>query len=166
MELQLGFQHNRASQHLKLSISFMLSFRENKLAVLTRVLAKACGGAHWVKVPVYTAGTDTKPSQIARQGLEGAKKKNIDVVIMDTAGRLQIDKVLIDELKEVKRELNPIETLLVVDAMTGQEAATLVTTFNVEIGIAGTILTKLDGDSRGVKQGQQLQSKFQSFNLR
>ncbi|PRQ43985.1 putative signal-recognition-particle GTPase [Rosa chinensis] len=102
-----------------------------------------------VKVPVYTAGTDTKPSQIARQGLEEAKKKNIDVVIMDTAGRLQIDKVLMDELKEVKRELNPTETLLVVDAMTGQEAAALVTTFNVEIGITGAILTKLDGDSRG-----------------
>ncbi|KAL6145548.1 hypothetical protein ACLB2K_056234 [Fragaria x ananassa] len=102
-----------------------------------------------VKVPVYTAGTDIKPSEIARQGLEEAKKKNIDVVIMDTAGRLQIDKVLMDELKEVKRELNPTETLLVVDAMTGQEAAALVTTFNVEIGITGAILTKLDGDSRG-----------------
>ncbi|KAK9921304.1 hypothetical protein M0R45_029821 [Rubus argutus] len=102
-----------------------------------------------VKVPVYTAGTDTKPSQIARQGLEEAKKKNIDVVIMDTAGRLQIDKGMMDELKEVKRELNPTETLLVVDAMTGQEAAALVTTFNVEIGITGAILTKLDGDSRG-----------------
>ncbi|XP_050380726.1 signal recognition particle 54 kDa protein, chloroplastic [Argentina anserina] len=102
-----------------------------------------------VKVPVYTAGTDTKPSQIAKEGLKEAKKKNIDVVIMDTAGRLQIDKVLMDELKEVKRVLNPTETLLVVDAMTGQEAAALVTTFNVEIGITGAILTKLDGDSRG-----------------
>ncbi|GKV31824.1 hypothetical protein SLEP1_g40487 [Rubroshorea leprosula] len=102
-----------------------------------------------VGVPVYTAGTEVKPSEIARQGLEEAKKKNIDVVIMDTAGRLQIDKAMMDELKQVKRVLNPTEVLLVVDAMTGQEAASLVTTFNLEIGITGAILTKLDGDSRG-----------------
>ncbi|KAE8023366.1 hypothetical protein FH972_009072 [Carpinus fangiana] len=102
-----------------------------------------------VDVPVYTAGTEVKPSDIAKQGLEEAKKKNIDVVIMDTAGRLQIDKAMMDELKEVKRALNPTEVLLVVDAMTGQEAAALVTTFNLEIGITGAILTKLDGDSRG-----------------
>ncbi|KAF8396399.1 hypothetical protein HHK36_018016 [Tetracentron sinense] len=102
-----------------------------------------------VDVPVYTAGTEVKPSDIARQGLEEAKKKKMDVVIVDTAGRLQIDKAMMDELKEVKRALNPTEVLLVVDAMTGQEAAALVTTFNLEIGITGAILTKLDGDSRG-----------------
>ncbi|KAM3324925.1 signal recognition particle 54 kDa protein, chloroplastic isoform X1 [Capsicum chacoense] len=102
-----------------------------------------------VDVPVYAAGTDVKPAEIARQGLQEAKKKNVDVVIMDTAGRLQIDKAMMDELKEVKRVLNPTEVLLVVDAMTGQEAAALVTTFNLEIGITGAILTKLDGDSRG-----------------
>lgn len=102
-----------------------------------------------VGVPVYAAGTDFKPAEIAKQGLEEAKKKNVDLVIMDTAGRLQIDRTMMDELKEVKRVLNPTEVLLVVDAMTGQEAAALVTTFNVEIGITGAILTKLDGDSRG-----------------
>uniref|UniRef100_A0A2N9GLV3 signal-recognition-particle GTPase n=1 Tax=Fagus sylvatica TaxID=28930 RepID=A0A2N9GLV3_FAGSY len=102
-----------------------------------------------VDVPVYTAGTEVKPSEIAKQGLQEAKKKNMDVVIMDTAGRLQIDKGMMDELKEVKRSLNPTEVLLVVDAMTGQEAAALVTSFNLEIGITGAILTKLDGDSRG-----------------
>ncbi|KAL6998044.1 signal-recognition-particle GTPase [Sarracenia purpurea var. burkii] len=102
-----------------------------------------------VDVPVYTAGTGVKPADIARQGLEDAKRKNIDVVIVDTAGRLQIDKTMMDELKEVKRAINPTEVLLVVDAMTGQEAAALVTTFNLEIGITGAILTKLDGDSRG-----------------
>ncbi|CAI8614862.1 unnamed protein product [Vicia faba] len=102
-----------------------------------------------VDVPVYSAGTDVKPSVIAKQGFEEAKKKKIDVVIVDTAGRLQIDKAMMDELKEVKRVLNPTEILLVVDAMTGQEAAALVTTFNLEIGITGAILTKLDGDSRG-----------------
>uniref|UniRef100_A0A6N2MTI1 signal-recognition-particle GTPase n=2 Tax=Salix viminalis TaxID=40686 RepID=A0A6N2MTI1_SALVM len=123
-----------------------------------------------VGVSVYTEGTDVKPSEIARKGLEEAKKKNIDVVIVDTAGRLQIDKAMMDELKDVKRVLNPTEVLLVVDAMTGQEAGVfyvnlelcdesiikeigkpiaLVTTFNLEIGITGAILTKLDGDSRG-----------------
>eukprot|EP00258_Populus_trichocarpa_P018518 XP_006381979.1 signal recognition particle 54 kDa protein, chloroplastic isoform X1 [Populus trichocarpa] len=102
-----------------------------------------------VGVSVYTEGTDVKPSEIARKGLAEAKKKNIDVVIVDTAGRLQIDKAMMDELKDVKRVLNPTEVLLVVDAMTGQEAAALVTTFNLEIGITGAILTKLDGDSRG-----------------
>ncbi|CAN6445368.1 unnamed protein product [Victoria cruziana] len=102
-----------------------------------------------VDVPVYTAGTDIKPSEISRQGLEEAKKRNLDVVIVDTAGRLQIDKSMMDELKEVKQAVKPTEVLLVVDAMTGQEAAALVTTFNIEIGITGAILTKLDGDSRG-----------------
>ncbi|KAL8152934.1 LOW QUALITY PROTEIN: hypothetical protein V2J09_010694 [Rumex salicifolius] len=102
-----------------------------------------------VDVPVYTAGTDVKPAVIAKQGLEEAKKKKIDVVIVDTAGRLQIDKTMMDELREVKQSIKPTEVLLVVDAMTGQEAAALVTTFNVEIGISGAILTKLDGDSRG-----------------
>ncbi|GFY93393.1 chloroplast signal recognition particle 54 kDa subunit [Actinidia rufa] len=102
-----------------------------------------------VDVPVYTEGTGVRPAEIARKGLAEAKRKNIDVVIVDTAGRLQIDKAMMDELKEVKRALNPTEVLLVVDAMTGQEAAALVTTFNLEIGITGAILTKLDGDSRG-----------------
>ncbi|CAN1134077.1 Signal recognition particle 54 kDa protein, chloroplastic [Linum perenne] len=102
-----------------------------------------------VGVPVYSEGTDVRPSEIAKRGLAEAKKKNVDVLIMDTAGRLQIDKGMMDELKDVKKVLNPTEVLLVVDAMTGQEAAALVTSFNLEIGITGAILTKLDGDSRG-----------------
>nr|GLL24714.1 signal recognition particle 54 kDa protein, chloroplastic-like isoform X1 [Ipomoea trifida] len=102
-----------------------------------------------VGVPVYKAGTGVRPADIARQGLAEAKKNKVDVVIMDTAGRLQIDKEMMDELKEVKRVLNPTEVLLVVDAMTGQEAAALVASFNLEIGITGAVMTKLDGDSRG-----------------
>ncbi|OAY67779.1 Signal recognition particle 54 kDa protein, chloroplastic, partial [Ananas comosus] len=76
-----------------------------------------------VGVPVYAEGTGIKPSEIAKRGLEEAKKKKIDVIIVDTAGRLQIDKTMMDELKEVKQAVNPTEVLLVVDAMTGQEAA-------------------------------------------
>ncbi|TVU26883.1 hypothetical protein EJB05_29454 [Eragrostis curvula] len=102
-----------------------------------------------VGVPVYSEGTEAKPSQIAKNGLKEAKGKNTDVVIVDTAGRLQVDKAMMNELKEVKKAVNPTEVLLVVDAMTGQEAAGLVSSFNDEIGITGAILTKLDGDSRG-----------------
>ncbi|CAN6339684.1 unnamed protein product [Urochloa humidicola] len=102
-----------------------------------------------VGVPVYSEGTDAKPSQIAKNGLKEAKSQKADVIIVDTAGRLQVDKAMMNELKEVKRAVNPMEVLLVVDAMTGQEAAGLVSSFNDEIGITGAILTKLDGDSRG-----------------
>ncbi|KAL6640407.1 hypothetical protein ACP70R_021530 [Stipagrostis hirtigluma subsp. patula] len=102
-----------------------------------------------VGVPVYSEGTEAKPSQIARNGLKEAKGKKTDVIIVDTAGRLQVDKAMMNELKEVKKAVNPTEVLLVVDAMTGQEAAGLVSSFNDEIGITGAILTKLDGDSRG-----------------
>nr|CAB3463110.1 unnamed protein product [Digitaria exilis] len=102
-----------------------------------------------VGVPVYSEGTEAKPPQITKNAVEEAKNKNIDAIVVDTAGRLQIDKTMMDELKEVKKAVNPTEILLVVDAMTGQEAAALVTTFNIEIGITGAILTKLDGDSRG-----------------
>ncbi|PAN16059.1 hypothetical protein PAHAL_3G029900 [Panicum hallii] len=102
-----------------------------------------------VGVPVYSEGTDVKPSQIAKNGLKEAKSQKKDVIIVDTAGRLQVDKAMMNELKEVKKAVNPTEVLLVVDAMTGQEAAGLVSSFNDEIGITGAILTKLDGDSRG-----------------
>ncbi|KAL6905616.1 hypothetical protein ACP4OV_003217 [Aristida adscensionis] len=102
-----------------------------------------------VGVPVYSEGTEAKPPQITKNAVEEARSKNIDAIVVDTAGRLQIDKMMMDELKEVKKAVNPTEVLLVVDAMTGQEAAALVTTFNIEIGITGAILTKLDGDSRG-----------------
>ncbi|XP_039814849.1 signal recognition particle 54 kDa protein, chloroplastic-like isoform X3 [Panicum virgatum] len=102
-----------------------------------------------VGVPVYSEGTDAKPSQIAKNGLKEGKSQKKDVIIVDTAGRLQVDKAMMNELKEVKKAVNPTEVLLVVDAMTGQEAAGLVSSFNDEIGITGAILTKLDGDSRG-----------------
>jgi len=102
-----------------------------------------------VGVPVYSEGTEAKPSDIAKNGLKEAKSKKTDVVIVDTAGRLQVDKAMMNELKEVKKAVKPTEVLLVVDAMTGQEAGALVGAFNVEIGITGAILTKLDGDSRG-----------------
>ncbi|KPQ38043.1 MAG: signal recognition particle protein [Phormidium sp.] len=102
-----------------------------------------------IDVPVFEMGTDADPVEIARQGVEKAKADGIDTVIVDTAGRLQIDTDMMAELGRIKAAIQPHDTLLVVDAMTGQEAATLTRTFDEEIGISGAILTKLDGDSRG-----------------
>ncbi|MBV6623587.1 MAG: signal recognition particle protein [Rivularia sp. (in: Bacteria)] len=102
-----------------------------------------------IDVPVFELGSDANPIEIARQGVERAKAEGIDTVIIDTAGRLQIDEDMMAELASVKETVQPHETLLVVDAMTGQEAANLTRTFHEKIGISGAILTKLDGDSRG-----------------
>ncbi len=102
-----------------------------------------------INVPVFSLGTDVDPVEIARQGVARARETGIDTVIIDTAGRLQIDQDMMAELAQIKTTVQPDETLLVVDAMTGQEAANLTRTFQEEIGITGAILTKLDGDSRG-----------------
>ncbi len=102
-----------------------------------------------INVPVFEMGADADPVEIARQGLAKARELGVNTVIVDTAGRLQIDLDMMDELKRVKNAIQPDEVLLVVDAMTGQEAATLTRTFHDEIGITGAILTKMDGDTRG-----------------
>ena len=102
-----------------------------------------------IEIPVFDMGTDADPVEIARQGVEHAKEAGVDTVIVDTAGRLQIDPKMMAELAQIKAAINPDEVLLVVDAMTGQEAANLTRTFHEEIGITGAILTKMDGDSRG-----------------
>lgn len=102
-----------------------------------------------IDVPVFELGNQVPPPEIARQGLEKAKKEEYDAVIVDTAGRLQIDERLMEELRETKRVVSPTDTLLVVDAMTGQEAAGLVKSFNDAVDITGAVLTKMDGDSRG-----------------
>ncbi|MEM1370218.1 MAG: signal recognition particle protein [Cyanobacteria bacterium P01_H01_bin.15] len=102
-----------------------------------------------IDVPVFELGADADPVEIARQGLEKAKADGVDTVIIDTAGRLQIDTDMMGELARIKEVVKPDDVLLVVDAMTGQEAAELTHTFHEEIGITGAILTKLDGDSRG-----------------
>lgn len=102
-----------------------------------------------IDVPVFELGTDVNPVEIARQGVEQARATGVDTVIVDTAGRLQIDPEMMAELAQIKETIQPQETLLVVDAMTGQEAANLTHTFHGQIGITGAILTKMDGDSRG-----------------
>lgn len=102
-----------------------------------------------IDVPVFEMGTDADPVEIAKQGVAKAKELGVDTVIVDTAGRLQIDEDMMGELSRIKDTIKPDDTLLVVDAMTGQEAANLTYTFHDQIGITGAILTKLDGDSRG-----------------
>ncbi len=97
---------------------------------------------------VFEKGTQN-PVKTAKQAVEHAKKQGYDVVIIDTAGRLHINAELMEELKEIKKEVNPTEILLVVDSMTGQDAVTISESFNNDLDISGVILTKLDGDTRG-----------------
>ena len=101
-----------------------------------------------VKTPVFERG-QKDPVSIVREALEYSKEHQHDMVIIDTAGRLHINEELMDELKAIKKEARPHEILLVVDAMTGQDAVTVAQSFNEQLGIDGLILTKLDGDTRG-----------------
>ncbi|MBQ5772980.1 MAG: signal recognition particle protein [Clostridia bacterium] len=100
-------------------------------------------------IPVFTLGDKISPVEIAKEGVKHARLKGYDMVFIDTAGRLQIDEVLMEELKQIKAEVNPAEILLTVDAMIGQESVNVAETFNDLLDITGVILTKLDGDTRG-----------------
>ena len=102
-----------------------------------------------VGVPVFEMGTDHKPVEIVKEALKYADQNNINLVFIDTAGRLHIDEEMMDELKAIKEQVDVTYTLLTVDSMTGQDAVNVATTFNNEIGIDGVVLTKLDGDTRG-----------------
>ena len=102
-----------------------------------------------LNIPVYSNESTKNVVQIAKQAINTAISKLNDVVILDTAGRLQIDEELMNELKNLKQSVKPHEILLVVDSMIGQEAVNIVSTFNEELGIDGIVLTKLDGDTRG-----------------
>ena len=102
-----------------------------------------------VEVPVFTMGDKISPVDISKAAIEHAIKNNNDVVIIDTAGRLHIDEQLMDELKAINDAVNPSEILLVLDAMTGQDAVNVAKTFDEKLSLTGVILTKLDGDARG-----------------
>ena len=101
-----------------------------------------------VQIPVFAMG-QANPVDIARGAMEYARSHNRDIVILDTAGRLHINEELMNELKEIKADVTPDEILLVVDAMTGQDAVNVAESFNRELGVTGVVLTKLDGDTRG-----------------
>ena len=100
-------------------------------------------------VDVFTMGDSHKPVNIAKAAMEHAEKNGHNLVILDTAGRLQIDEEMMDELVEIKEAVTVHQTLLVVDAMTGQDAVNVAETFNDKIGTDGVIITKMDGDTRG-----------------
>ena len=102
-----------------------------------------------INVPVFSLGDQTSPVEIAKGGLQHAKDNNLDYVIIDTAGRLHIDEELMDELKQIREAVKPDEMLLVVDAMTGQDAVNVAESFNEQLELTGVVLTKLDGDTRG-----------------
>lgn len=105
--------------------------------------------AKQIGVDYYEEGISEKPEDIVKRGMAEARKANADVVIVDTAGRLQIDDTLMTELEEIKSRTTPAEVLLVADAMTGQEAVNIAQGFNERVGITGLVLTKVDGDARG-----------------
>ena len=102
-----------------------------------------------VEIPVYTDRESKDPQKIAQDAMALAQRNGNDMLIVDTAGRLQIDEELMDELKVLKKSIRPHEILLIVDAMTGQDAVNAAKGFNDALGVDGVIMTKLDGDSRG-----------------
>lgn len=102
-----------------------------------------------INVPVYDEGTNAKPADIAVRGVKAAAEAGAAVVIIDTAGRLQINETLMTELQQIKERTKPAEIILVADSMTGQEAVNIAQGFNERLGLTGLILTKVDGDARG-----------------
>ena len=102
-----------------------------------------------IQVPVYTEDGSKNPVQIAKNAVKEAKLKGVNVVIVDTAGRLAVDDEMMDEIAALKKELQPQETLFVVDSMTGQDAVNTAKAFNDRLDFDGVVLTKLDGDTRG-----------------
>lgn len=102
-----------------------------------------------ISVPVYTEEDNKNPVKIAREAIRHAKREGLDVVIIDTAGRLAIDEDMMNEISSIKKEVNPGEILFVVDSMTGQDAVNTAKEFNNRLDFDGVVLTKLDGDTRG-----------------
>ena len=100
-------------------------------------------------VPVFSMGTGNSPLNIAKAAVEHASKNDMNLVIIDTAGRLQVDEDMMNELVEIRDNIDIKQSILVVDAMTGQDAVNVATTFEEKVGIDGVILTKMDGDTRG-----------------
>ena len=138
----------------KLALSLRKQFNKRPLMVACDVYRPAAVkqlevlGAQ-INVPVFSLGTDVNPVEIAKQAVEHARAHGNDPVIIDTAGRLHIDEALMQELKNIKAQTKPDEILLVVDAMTGQDAVNVSQSFDAELDVSGVILSKLDGDTRG-----------------
>lgn len=137
----------KLSRHLKQSghLPLMVAGDTYRPAAITQleVLGRQ------LELPVYSEEQSVAPPKICANGVREARRRGCDIVILDTAGRIQIDQEMMGELETVKRATNPVETLLVADAMTGQEAVNVADGFHQRIGLTGLILTKVDGDARG-----------------
>ena len=137
-------------------LALRLTNRERKKVLLASLdtqrpaaqlqLAQLAERAGVASLPIVPGQT---PVQIARRAMETGRREGFDVVILDTAGRLSIDQALMNEVREIRAATNPVETLLVVDAMTGQDAVQTARAFNETVGVTGIVLTRMDGDARG-----------------
>ncbi len=137
-------------------LALRLTQREKKRVLLASLdtqrpaaqlqLAQLAERAGVASLPIVAGET---PVQIARRAMEAGRREGFDVVILDTAGRLSIDQALMNEVREIREATNPAETLLVVDAMTGQDAVQTARAFNETVGVTGIVLTRMDGDARG-----------------
>jgi signal recognition particle subunit SRP54 len=137
-------------------IALRLANRERKKVLLASLdtqrpaaqlqLAQLAERAGVASLPILAGQT---PVQIARRAMEAGRREGYDVVILDTAGRLSIDQALMNEVREIREVTSPVETLLVVDAMTGQDAVQTARAFNETVGVTGIVLTRMDGDARG-----------------
>lgn len=126
-------------------IPFMIAADTYRPAAIDQLLALG----RQVDIPVHAEGASSRPPDIATNGVQAAARANASLAIIDTAGRLQIDADMMDELVAIKKRVQPKEILLVADSMTGQEAVNIAQGFNDRVGITGLILTKVDGDARG-----------------
>jgi signal recognition particle subunit SRP54 len=137
-------------------LALRLTTREKKKVLLASLdtqrpaaqlqLAQLATQAGVASLPIVPGQT---PVQIAQRAMETGRREGFDVVILDTAGRLSIDQALMNEVRDIRAVTNPVETLLVVDAMTGQDAVQTAQAFNDTVGVTGVILTRMDGDARG-----------------
>jgi len=137
----------KLARHLKESgrLPLMVAADTYRPAAVTQleVLGRQLG------LPVYSEGVQAAPPDICERGVQEARRRGYDVVVLDTAGRLQVDEEMMAELETISRRVRPVETLLVADAMTGQEAVHVAEGFHQRLGLTGLILTKVDGDARG-----------------
>lgn len=153
--LMAGLQGSgKTTTTAKLALHFRKNEKKNPLLVACDIYRPAAVKqlevlGHQLGIPVFSMPTGTRPAEIAQKAIEHAKDHDLDIVIIDTAGRLHIDNEMMGEIKELKTVANPHEILLVVDAMTGQDAVSIAKSFNDLLELSGIVLTKLDGDARG-----------------
>lgn len=152
--LMAGLQGAGKTTHVGKLAKYLIKQNKNPLLIAADIYRPAAIKQLQVlgdqlDVPVFSMGTDVSPVKIVENGIKYAKDEHRDIILIDTAGRLHIDEELMEELTQIKQVAKPDETLLVVDAMTGQDAVNVASNFNETLGLTGIILTKLDGDTRG-----------------